>query len=107
MGWNYRALTTTNFEQCNVEYIQFWLMDPYDHYSITNEEGLPVGVNPNDPANQVGDVYFNLGNISEDVLKDGRKMYENGLPADPLNTNNTDAYYLGKNTNKSIVIICF
>ena len=51
-----RPLTTTNFEQSNVEYIQFWLMDPYDHYSITNAEGLPSGVNPSDPANQVGDV---------------------------------------------------
>ncbi|MGL4806334.1 MAG: cell surface protein SprA, partial [Bacteroidales bacterium] len=25
---------------------------------------------------------FNLGDISEDILKDGRKMYENGLPTD-------------------------
>lgn len=99
-----RALTTTNFEQSNVEYIQFWLMDPYDHYSITNEEGLPAGVNPNDPSNQVGDVYFNLGNISEDVLKDGRKMYENGLPLDPLNTNNTDPTIWGKiPTNQSLL----
>jgi len=99
-----RALTTTNFEQSNVEYIQFWLMDPYDHYSITNEEGLPTGVNPNDPSNQVGDVYFNLGNISEDILKDGRKMYENGLPLDPLNTNNTDPTIWGKiPTNQSLL----
>lgn len=99
-----RALTTTNFEQSNVEYIQFWLMDPYDHYSITNEEGLPVGVNPNDPTNQVGEVYFNLGNISEDILKDGRKMYENGLPVDPLNTNNTNTTIWGKiPTNQSLL----
>jgi len=82
-----RALTTTNFEQSNVEYIQFWLMDPYDHYSITNEEGLPVGVDPTNISNQVGDLYFNLGNVSEDVLKDGRKMYENGLPKNTLDTN--------------------
>ena len=99
-----RALTTTNFEQSNVEYIQFWLMDPYDHYSITNQEGLPAGVNPNDPANQVGEVYFNLGNISEDILKDGRKMYENGLPADPLDTNATDPTIWGKiPTNQSLL----
>jgi len=82
-----RALTTTNFEQSNVEYIQFWLMDPYDHYSITNEEGLQPGVDPTNISNQVGDLYFNLGNISEDVLKDGRKMYENGLPENDLDTN--------------------
>ncbi|UMB52663.1 cell surface protein SprA [Lutibacter sp. A64] len=99
-----RALTTTNFEQSNVEYIQFWLMDPYDHYSITNEEGLPVGVNPSNPENQVGELYFNLGNVSEDILKDGRKMYENGLPEDPLSTNNTEETMWGKiPTNQSLL----
>ncbi|QMU63210.1 MAG: cell surface protein SprA [Flavobacteriaceae bacterium] len=81
-----RALTTNNFDQANVEYIQFWLMDPYKNYSITNEEGLPAGVNPQDIQNQVGELYFNLGNISEDILKDNRKMYENGLPIDGLKT---------------------
>ena len=55
-------------------------MDPYLNYSISNEEGLPVGISPQDLSNQVGDLYFNLGNISEDILKDNRKMYENGLP---------------------------
>lgn len=99
-----RALTTTNFEQSNVEYIQFWLMDPYDHYSITNAEGLPTGINPNDPANQVGDLYFDLGNISEDVLKDGRKMYENGLPATALSNTNTAPTIWGKiPTNQSLL----
>ena len=99
-----RALTTTNFEQSNVEYIQFWLMNPYEHYSITNEEGLPVGVDPSDPSNQVGELYFNLGNISEDVLKDGRKMYENGLPENPLSTSNTAPTIWGKiPTNQSLL----
>lgn len=79
-----RPLTTNNFDQANVEYIQFWIMDPYQNYSINNAEGLPQGVNPNNLANQVGDLYFNLGNISEDVNKDGFKMYENGLPEDGI-----------------------
>ncbi len=90
-----RPLTVTNFEQANIEYIQFWMLDPYPEYSITQDEGLPVGVNPQDPANQVGDLYFNLGNISEDVLKDGRKLYENGLPEEGGATN-TDATIWGK-----------
>ena len=64
-----RAINSTNFEQSNVEYIQFWVLDPY----YTEQNGA---VNP---AN-TGKVYFNLGEISEDVLKDGRKQYENGLP---------------------------
>ncbi|CAM1334480.1 cell surface protein SprA [Tenacibaculum aestuariivivum] len=77
-----RPLTTNNFEQANVEYIQFWLMDPYQNYSITQAEGLPTDINPQDISNQVGKLFINLGNVSEDILKDGRKQYENGLPED-------------------------
>jgi len=61
-----RQITTTDFEQSNVEYIEFWLQDPF----INNEN------------NTGGKLSFNLGNISEDILKDGRKQYENGLPED-------------------------
>lgn len=77
-----RPLNTNNFDQANVEYIQFWIMDPYQNYSITQEEGLPANINPNDLSNQVGDLFINLGNISEDITKDNRKMFENGLPED-------------------------
>lgn len=98
-----RPLTTNNFEQANVEYIQFWMMDPYLNYSITNEEGLPTGINPQDPINQVGDLYFNLGNISEDILKDNRKLYENGLPADGSTTNTTPTIWGKVPTNPSII----
>lgn len=64
-----RAINTTNFEQSNVEYVQFWMMDPYTG-------------NPGDAANNTntGTLTLNLGEISEDILKDGRKLYENGLP---------------------------
>ena len=75
-----RALSTTNFQQANIEYVQFWLLDPYDNYSITPEEGappLPPGLD-----DMVGELYFNFGSISEDILKDDRKMFENGLPID-------------------------
>ncbi len=64
-----RAINTTNFEQSNVEYVQFWMMDPY-----TGNVGDVVN-----PAN-TGTLTLNLGEISEDILKDGRKLYENGLP---------------------------
>ncbi len=66
-----RATNTTNFEQANVEYIQFWVLDPYLAGSLSTG----------------GELVFNLGNISEDVLKDGRKQYENGLSG-----TNTDAF---------------
>ena len=90
-----RPLNTNNFDVANVEYIQFWIMDPYENYSLTAEEGLPQGLNPNNLANQVGDLYINLGNISEDIVKDNRKMFENGLPEDGLKIN-------GNNVNRTI-----
>ncbi|MEH6537136.1 MAG: cell surface protein SprA [Psychroserpens sp.] len=63
-----RQITSTDFEQANVEYIEFWLMDPF----MNNPAG----------TSQPGKLFINLGNISEDVLKDGKKQYENGLPED-------------------------
>lgn len=69
-----RSLNSTNFEQGNVEYIQFWVLDPY----VGNAEAQP---------NNTGKIYFNLGEISEDVLKDGRKQYENGLGPDQVMVN--------------------
>lgn len=68
-----RQLTTNNFEQANVEFIQFWVMDPF------NADADPNGTNSG------GDLYFNLGNISEDILADSRKAFENGIPVDPAN----------------------
>ena len=61
-----RKIDNTNFEQSNIEYIQFWMLDPFMDPDLNNEEG--------------GTLYFNLGEVSEDILKDGLKSYENGLP---------------------------
>ncbi len=66
-----RPLSSTNFEQSNVEFVQFWVLDPYVDGETTNTNA--------------GELVLNLGNISEDILRDGRKQYENGLPA---STNN-------------------
>ncbi|MDG2193426.1 MAG: cell surface protein SprA [Polaribacter sp.] len=98
-----RPLTTNNFDQANVEYIQFWVKDPYEDYSITTAEGLPVGVDPTNPLNQVGELYFNLGNISEDILKDNRKAYENGYPADGSGVNTVATTWGNAPTNQSIL----
>ena len=65
-----RSLTTTNFETANVQYIQFWMLNPYNNDATENGS-----VNLDDGA-----LYFNLGNISEDVLPDSRKSFENGNP---------------------------
>ncbi len=97
-----RALTVTDFENSNIEYIQFWLMDPYLNYSMTNAEGLPNGLDPQLDSNQ-GTLYLNLGNISEDILKDNLKSYENGLPENG-GTMNTQPSIWGKvATNQSLL----
>ena len=73
-----RAINTTDFEQTNVEFIQFWIMDPYNN---DNRDFLGTSGNGN------GKLIVNLGNVSEDVLRDGQMSFENGLPADPNNPN--------------------
>lgn len=63
-----RKIDQSDFETANVEYIEFWMLDPF--------------LEDSNMINTGGDLYFNLGEISEDVLKDGRKFFENGLPID-------------------------
>ncbi|MGL5317075.1 MAG: cell surface protein SprA, partial [Bacteroidales bacterium] len=67
-GGMMRKMENTDFEAANIEYIEFWMMDPF----IKDKDGTFKG----------GELYFNLGDISEDIVKDGRKFYENGLPVD-------------------------
>ncbi len=71
-----RDLTTTNFEEQNIEFIQFWVMDPY--YSYNNNEDAAEGTPPVDG----GSLYINLGSVSEDILRDNKLAVENGIPAD-------------------------
>src|SRR5690554_5698411 len=73
-----RAINTTDFEQTNVEFIQFWVMDPYN---VDNRDFL--GTEGNNSAK----LLINIGNVSEDVLRDGQMSFENGLPIDPNNPN--------------------
>ena len=67
-----REVQTTDFESSNIEFIQFWIMDPFH-----DEDG--------NPTHAGGQLFFNLGNISEDILKDDRKSFENGLPTSAIN----------------------
>lgn len=59
-----RRIETNDFESANIAYIEFWMMDPFVY----------------DKTHKGGDLYFNLGNVSEDILRDSRKSFENGLP---------------------------
>lgn len=64
-GGMMRKLDQTDFETANIEYIEFWMMDPF--------------INDTSKTHTGGQLYFNLGDISEDVLKDGKKFFEHGL----------------------------
>jgi cell surface protein SprA len=75
-----RRITTTDFEASNIETIQFWMMDPF--FNASNNLGEPA-TNVNSVNSTGGQLYIDLGNISEDVLRDGRKFFENGLPKNP------------------------
>lgn len=59
-----RDLSYSDFEEANIQYIDFWLMDPF----VENKDA------------DGGQLIFNLGEISEDILKDGKKMFEHKLP---------------------------
>ncbi|MBP9159288.1 MAG: cell surface protein SprA [Flavobacteriales bacterium] len=76
-----RRVTTTDFEASNIETVQFWVMDPFNP-AVSNVQGEPAS--NQDAGNTTGgDLYINLGNLSEDVLHDSRKSFENGLPKSP------------------------
>lgn len=70
-GGMMRKLDTNDFEQANIEYIEFWMLDPFIY---SREEA--------DAADYGGDFYINLGEVSEDILRDGKKFYESGMLVD-------------------------
>ena len=74
-GGMMRKLETNDFETANVEYIEFWLLDPFIYSSQQS-----------DAAEYGGDLYINLGEVSEDILRDGKKFYESGMPVDGTGT---------------------
>ncbi|HSC54986.1 MAG TPA: cell surface protein SprA [Phnomibacter sp.] len=70
-GGMMRAIDQTDFESANIEFVEFWVQDPFMKTpSFPNGYTNPAG----------GQLYINLGNMSEDILKDSRRFYENGLP---------------------------
>ncbi len=75
-GGMIRSVQTNDFEAANVQYIEMWMLDPFVY----------------EPDHKGGDLYLDLGNISEDILRDGRKSFENGLPvsATVVNVDSTE-----------------
>ncbi|MCX6256148.1 MAG: cell surface protein SprA [Bacteroidia bacterium] len=85
-----REVLTSDFETANIQYVKFWVMDPF----VEN------------PNNEGGDLYINLGNISEDILRDSRKSFENGLPGSP-DVKNVDTTAWGRVPTVQAVVHAF
>jgi cell surface protein SprA len=70
------------------QYIEFWLMDPFIE---------------NNASSNGGDLYINLGRISEDILKDSRKSFEDGLhiPGAENNIDTTNWGIVSRDGNSS------
>lgn len=85
-----RKIDQSDFETANIEYIEFWMLDPFIY----------------NPESRGGDLYFNLGDISEDVLKDEKKFFENGLPVDG-DTTKVDFTVWGKVPRQQSTVYAF
>ena len=84
-----RRLDNTDFEKANIEYISFWLLDP----KLTNPNGYE------------GDLYIDLGDISEDILKDGKKSFEHGLPTNDID--DTEKTVWGRVSRTTSTVVAF
>jgi cell surface protein SprA len=67
-----RDMTTNDFQSANIEFLEFWVLSPF-------LDTMGMGAAP-DANLKEGDLYINLGNVSEDILRDSRLFFENGLP---------------------------
>lgn len=98
-----RAITTeVDFDRTNIEYIEFWMMDPF----LAGENGRVLDGIFNQNNTTGGKLFLNLGDIAEDVMKDGSHSFENGLPADgdPTGTNQNE---WGRITRQQFLIPAF
>jgi len=86
-----RPVSVSNFTNSNIEYVEFWMMDPY-------ADGNTLGTSPK--------LLLQLGNVSEDVLKDGKLQYENGLPTPNVPANTTESNW-GTQPNQFPVLYAF
>jgi cell surface protein SprA len=86
-----RPIQVSNFINSNIEYVEFWMMDPY-------ADGNDLGTEPK--------LRLQLGNVSEDILKDGFMQYENGLPV-PSQTSSTSNSNWGIQPKQPAILYAF
>lgn len=92
-GGMMRKLNTSDFEQANIEYVEFWMMDPFIY-------------SRKEAGDFSGDLCIDLGDISEDILKDGKKYYESGMPIDDNASKYTETVW-GRVPSQNSVIYGF
>ena len=92
-GGMMRRMDNTDFEAQNIQYVEFWMMDPFIYKK-------------NQPGDHGGDLYINLGEVSEDILKDGKKYFESGMPVDGNSQYYTETVW-GRVPNTSSVTYAF
>ncbi|MBK8557309.1 MAG: cell surface protein SprA [Lewinellaceae bacterium] len=63
-----RGLNNNDFEAANIEFIEFWMLNPY----MNKKDGTQVSAD--------GSMYIDLGTVSEDIMRDSRQFFENALP---------------------------
>ncbi len=88
-----RKLDNTDFEKANIEYIEFWLMDPF----LTNPDATYEG----------GDLYIDLGDVSEDILRDGKKSFEHGLPLNEEDETMVETTVWGRAPRTTSTVVAF
>jgi cell surface protein SprA len=73
-----RSIDQTDFETGNIEFVEMWVQDPF--IKMPNSRG--------------GKMFLNFGNVSEDILKDGKRFYENGMntPKIPASVDSTNTW---------------
>ncbi len=88
-GGMMRRIDNSDFEEANIEYIEFWMMDPFIK---AREQGTDLS----------GELYINLGEVSEDVLRDGLKFCESSMPTDGTNIYTENNWGRVSSTNSTV-----
>ena len=95
-----RKIETVDFEASNIEFLEFWMMDPF-YDGVQNDYSIYGG------SKEGGDLYVHIGNLSEDVLSDSRKSFENGLPTNANDISGVDKTVWGYVPNSLNIVNAF
>jgi cell surface protein SprA len=93
----------TDFDNANIEYVEFWLMDPF----ISGPNGRKDADGNIITSNEGGELVLNLGSVSEDILRDNQYAFENGLPTASDDLQNVEETIWGRVTTQQFLTDAF